>query len=319
MHMKIRLLFIVAMAFLSVMAFPQVHFENGGFEDWEEVGLGSEMMEPVNWSSIKTSDATDLNPFAPVVWAKSADAHSGDFSVYLKNVTVFSFVVTGTITNGRVHSDMDRTKAYVYTGLDDSKWYSLLTERPDSLAGWFKSNSASGDFGTIDVSLHVGEYRQPGGAADTANLIGKALFHLPSDTTKEWTRFSVAFEYFQEGKPEYQLTILTSGNGTAALDSSETWFDDLEFIYNDGTPVEQTENMNKLIVYSSNGIINIRMEEPASNEYRIIISDILGRQVYNRILESNASLQLNPGKSGGIYIVRLIHGNNIYTRKVFVN
>ena len=317
--MRIRLLFIVAMAFLSVMAYSQEQFENGGFEDWEEVGLGAEMMEPVNWSSIKTSDATDLNPFAPVVWAKSTDAHSGDFSVYLKNVKVFSFVATGTITNGRVHSDMDRSKAYVYTGLDDSKWYSVLTGRPDSLVGWFKANPASGDFGSIDVSLHVGEYRQPGTAADTANLIGKAVFLLPSDTIKEWTRFTVPFEYFLEGNPEYQLTILTSGNGTAAVDSSEAWFDDLEFIYNNATTVEQAENLNKLIVYSSNGIINIRMEEKANIEYRVMVSDILGRQVYNRNMESNVNLQINPGKTKGIYIVRLIHGNNIYTRKVFVN
>ena len=317
--MKKHLLFLVTIIFIPVVAFSQVHFENGGFEDWEEVGLGAEMMEPVNWSSVKTSDSENLNPVAPVSWAKSTDANSGDFSVHLKNIKVFGFIATGTLTNGRVHADMDRTKAYVYTSLADSKWYSLLSERPDSLVGWFKSNSASGDFGTVDVSLHIGEYKQPGTAADTANLIGKALVHLPTDTTKEWTRFSVAFEYFQEGKPEYQLTILTSGDGTDALEGSETWFDDLEFIYNDGTPVEQTENLNKLIVYSSNGIINIRMEEPANNEYRVIISDILGRQVYNRNLESNANLQVNPGKSKGIYIVRLIHGNNIYTRKVFVN
>ncbi len=317
--MKIRLLFIFGLSFLVVMAYSQEQFENGGFEDWEEVGLGADLMEPVNWSSIKTSDADNLNIVAPVVWAKSTDAHSGDFSVYLTNIEVFGFVAAGTLTNGRVHADMDRSKAYVYTVTDDAKWHTVLTGRPDSLVGWYKANPASGDFGTAIVDLHVGEYKRPGNSADTANLIGKAEFNLPGDTVKEWTRFSVPFEYLQEGNPEYQITILTSGNGTSALDSSEAWFDDLELIYNNSTSVKEAEDLNKLVVFTSGGMINIRMEGRSQTEYRLMVSDILGRQVYNKTIWSNVNLQVNPGKSKGIYIVRLVHGNKYYTRKVFVN
>lgn len=317
--MKISLLFFVMIAFISVTAYSQEQFENGSFEDWEEVGLGVDLMEPVNWSSIKTSDEDNLNIVAPVVWGKSTDAHTGDFSIYLTNIATFGIVATGTITNGRVHPDLDPSKAYVYTVTNDAKWHTVQTGRPDSLAGWYRANPASGDFGTVVVDLHVGEYKRPGGSADTANLIGTANFNLPGDTVKEWTRFSVPFEYFQEGNPEYQLTILTSGNGESALDGSEAWFDDLEFIYNNSTSVNEQEDLNKLVVFSSNGMINIRMEGNTVSEYRVMVMDILGRQVYNKTLRSNVNLQVQSGKSNGIYIVRLIHGNKSYTKKVFVN
>jgi hypothetical protein len=229
------------------------------------------------------------------------------------------FISTVNITHGRVHSDINRDNAYVYSVTSDSKWHSVLTGRPDSLVGWFKANPANGDFGTVIVDLHVGEYKRPGGAADTVNLIGSAAFNLPGDTIKDWTRFSVPFEYFQEGNPEYQLTILTSGNGTSALDSSEAWFDDLKFIYNNSTSVEKQEDLNKLVVFTSGGMINIRMEGKTNTEYRVMVSDILGRQIYNKTLLSNVNLQLNPGRSKGIYIVRLTVGYKNYTRKIFVD
>ena len=314
-----RLHFLFAILFITVSAYSQEQFENGGFEEWEEVGLGADLMEPVNWSSVKTSDVPNLNPVAPVVWGKSTDAHSGSYSVYLINKKSFGIIAPGTITNGRVHADINKENAYIYSVTSDSKWHSVLTGRPDSLVGWFKANPASGDFGNIIVDLHVGEYKRPGNSADTANLIGKAEFNLPGDTIKDWTRFSVSFEYFQEGNPGYQLTIITSGNGIDAVDSSEAWFDDLELIYNNSTSVESHEDLNKLFVFSSNGMINIRMDGKSNTEYRVMVCDILGRQVYNKTLLSNVNLQLNPGRSKGIYIVKLTDGYKNYTRKIFVD
>ena len=83
--------------------FSQTQIDNAGFENWENAGTTVD--EPTEWSSIKTSDDATLNGFAPVVWGQSSDAHSGDYSLELINVSTFGVVANGTVTNGRVHAD----------------------------------------------------------------------------------------------------------------------------------------------------------------------------------------------------------------------
>ena len=78
--MKAKITLFISLIFLYGSVFSQNQFENGGFEEWEEVGLGPDLMEPVDWSSVKTSDQTSLNNAAPVIWGISNDAHSGNHS-----------------------------------------------------------------------------------------------------------------------------------------------------------------------------------------------------------------------------------------------
>ena len=67
--MRIKSLFTFVALFISLSLIAQQP-ENPGFELWEDVGLDNP--EPVDWSSIKTSDGGSLvNAFAPYVWDQS--------------------------------------------------------------------------------------------------------------------------------------------------------------------------------------------------------------------------------------------------------
>jgi len=48
----------------------QTQFVNPGFEEWEEIGFGPNIIEPVNWSSIKSTDDDNLNGVAPRMGSK---------------------------------------------------------------------------------------------------------------------------------------------------------------------------------------------------------------------------------------------------------
>jgi hypothetical protein len=294
--------------------FAQQQIENGGFENWEEVGLGADLMEPVDWSSIKTSDIASLNTAAPVVWFISNDAHSGMHSLHLKNASVFGIIATGTITNGRVHADFNPDNGYVFTDVNDAQWNSPISARPDSVIGWYKSNPTSGDFGTFKIALHTNDLNLPG---DDANIVAEAYLEFPSVVVTEWTRFSIPFEYFQYGMPDYYLSVITSGNGTSALANSEIWYDDIKFVYNPQSVGE--DKLDNLLVYSSNGSILLERKDQSNHDYQVFVSDLMGRQVFKgSLLSQDRNLKIN-NKLSGVYVVSIFNGSKKYSTKVVVN
>jgi len=311
--MKTLLSFIITLFFISGTLFAQQQFENPGFEEWENVVIGEYELEPVNWSSIKTSDLDNMNNLAPIVWQRSEDARTGEYSLQLINVEILSIIATGMITNGRVHADLNPNNGYVFTDINDSQWNSAFSSRPDSVVGWFKSNPIGIDFGTVKVALHTGNLEIPG---DESNLVAMAYLELPSGVHDTWTRFSVPFEYYKSINPEFQLTILTSGNGVHALGDSEIWYDDLEFIYN---PESIGENkLENVVVYSSNGVINISQKGNDNDEYQVVVSDLMGRRVYENKLMPGSKRQVN-NITKGIYVVSFINGNKTISTKVVVD
>ncbi|MCD4682737.1 MAG: hypothetical protein K8R86_05610, partial [Bacteroidales bacterium] len=121
-------LFLTIIAFVIGIAVFAQQPENAGFELWEDVGLATD--EPVDWSSIKTSDNSIANSFAPYVWDQSTDAHSGTYSVQLINGSVLGIVAAGTVTNGRIHAELSGV-GWAYTDPADARWNTPLTVKPD--------------------------------------------------------------------------------------------------------------------------------------------------------------------------------------------
>lgn len=314
--MKTLLLLFITVLFSFESSFAQQQFQNGSFEDWEEVGLGPDNMEPVNWSSIKTGDNQSVSNVAPVVWGISDDAHHGNYSLHLFNSPiVFGIIATGTVTNGRVHANVITDSAYMFTQTDDERWYSSFTWRPDSVVGWYKSNSASGDFGTLKIALHTGELHMPG---DESNIVAVAYHEFPSEVQTEWKRFSIPFEYFKTTNPEYYLSILTSGNGVDALEGSEIWFDDLKFIYLPNSVIEN--KFDDISIFASNGNISVLLNEQNNYNYKIIVNDIMGHQIYNGdLLQNEETIKINDGLSAGIYVVTIISGSDKYSKKLLID
>ncbi len=292
--------------------------ENAGFEQWESVNGSIE--EPVKWSSLKTADA--LTDVAPVVYDKSTDAHSGDYSLHLFNIKTFSTVANGIMTTGRIHSDLNKENAYTYTDTSEWAWHMNLTGRPDSVTGWYKYKSVDGDLGTINFDLHIGYYRKPARPEDSLNLVGSATFSTGDSTVTAWTRFSIPFTYFKEDTlPQYILVTISSGNGFNAKEGSEMWVDDLELVYNPGntTAVPQRRTPpGRLLTWNEGDRLTVLLEQPGFAPAYYALYDLTGRVVVEGMLTPSQRTTLPAQLQKGIYILRVTHQGDPYIRKVLV-
>jgi len=221
-----NILSLIIASIISIVALGQQQPENPGFENWEDVGLN--IPEPIDWSSIKTSDGGSfLNGMAPYVWEQSTDAHTGTYSVKLINGSVIGIVAAGTVTNGRIHAEMSGT-GWAYTIPADAQWNTPFTQKPDSIAVWLKHAPAGSDAAQVKALLHTGSAKIPD--ATSTNYIAMAEINVPA-TTPTWTRFSAPFNYLNSNDPEYILIVVSAADESATL-GTESYFDDIELIYN---------------------------------------------------------------------------------------
>lgn len=289
---------------------------NPGFEAWEDAGTVAD--EPVNWSSIKTSDAGDfINNFAPIVWGQSADAHSGSYSVEITNVMSI-VMATGTITNGRVHAEVTPANGYVFTDPADAKWHTVMTSRPDSVVIWAKYTPQGGDTAQVKVLLHKGAGTLPQKPENQGNRVGFAQINITAQVN-EWTRFSAPFTYFSDDSPEFLLTVLTAGAGTLAVEGSKVFYDDFALIYGSSS-IGDLDASNKNLIYASNQSINLdRLPKFLLEQATAEIINLQGTVVFKSAISGDkiniGSLNLAPA----LYVVRISGTEASYSQKLYLN
>jgi len=308
---------IILLLLVSIFTFSlsAQQFENASFENWEDAGTVKE--EPVNWSSIKTSDGgTNVNNAAPVVWWQSDDAHSGNYSVELKNIPVLGIIATGTITSGRLHASFLISESYSFTDPEDSQWNSPLTKKPDSVALWVKYFPEGSDTARCQFSIHTGEGSLPPRPENIEGRIGYAEINI-TETIDTWTRVTAPFEYFNENTPEYILTIITAGAGWNPIQGSMARYDDLELIYNPNSIGDKAKS-GAYIYASGNTIYLDKLPQDLLKDASIDVLNLNGQLVYSAPLTSN-TVNLDKGKiTQGLYLVRIHGASAEVTEKVFL-
>jgi len=313
--MKKRLLFTVILINLALVFSlnAQTQPENASFENWEDVGLT--VQEPVDWSSIKTSDNTVTNPLAPVVWGQSTEAHTGSFSLHLFNVeTIGSIVAAGTVTNGRVHADFNPDLAYVFTDIADPKWNTPCTDKPDSIVVWIKYFPEQNDVGTIRAVLHKGAAQAPD--LNETNWIALAEFDY-NGTGDVWTRFSAPFSYINNDNPEYILINMYSGNGTTPVKGSYAYVDDVALIYN-GIGIDE-RTLSDISIYTQDNIVFVNWQaKSVTKNAEIKILDLSGRAVWSGNISNNQSKRIQLDAPKGVYVCHITSGNKAFTQKLIM-
>jgi hypothetical protein len=317
--MKRILVISIVIVLLADISEAQSQLENPGFEEWDDILIGTTdtIREPVEWSSLKTSDNDQLSSLAPVVCKRSSDAHSGKYSIELTNVMSF-IVVNGAATNGRVHPNIITSLAYMFTDTLNSQWSTPFTSRPDSMVGWFKYAPQNNDTLEIEIVLHRGFGKQPD-EAYIDNWIAMAKFNSPLNTSGQWFRFSAPFTYFSDETPQYILVVLNSGNGFFPVAGSIAYFDDFEMIYN--SPQASTDNLRAssgFIYAVGNQYLLIREMQQVS--FNIVeIRDITGRLVWNGNVTADRIDISSANLKKGIYLVTLVAKSDIYSQKIIVH
>jgi hypothetical protein len=302
--------------FISYSVQSQV-IENPSFEDWEPLTNGNQ--EPVDWSSIQSGTPSTTANLAPQVLFKSTDAHTGDYSIKLKNiyVSIANTVANGIASNGEFLLNLNPQLTNTHTDGSDAGHYTYCATRPDSIVGYYKYIPVDDDVCEVQALLHTGAddfLPDP----DSTGWIGMATFTSPNEETTDWVRFSAPFEYFEEENPNYILFNVSSGNGYLAVAGSEAWFDDFELVYN---PVGLDENVaNELLkVYSSENTIFIDMRKFGAGEvFDLEIYSVSGKLILSDQVISGYTKEFVMNTSA-VYICKLQGKDGLQmTKKVFV-
>lgn len=306
--------FILVFIFTPLVFFSQQQLENPGFENWENAGTVKD--EPVDWSTIKTCDDPQIASVAPVTFDRSDDAYDGNYSLRLYNTKVFGIIATGAICNGRFHAEFNLDSSYSYTQADDARWHTVFTARPDSLTGWFKFFPKQNDAAQFKVILHVDECKLPENGT-LPNWVGMAVYITDQGVTYgEWTRFSVPFNYFNNDLPEYELTVLNSGDSTTAADSSYMLVDELKLIYNSAGIADQQVQESFLTVSHDRLVINLASDYEYQNKWFYLI-DMTGQTVLTKQLENNQVMM--PGAlPHGVYVAVLKGETRQHVQKIMI-
>lgn len=312
--MKKKILFTLFIISFSCFLIGQ-GIENPGFEEWENAGTVID--EPVNWSSIKTSDAgSTINNAAPVVWGQSTDSHTGNYSVRLENILVLGVITaTGTLSNGRFHADFNPELGYSYTNPDDDRWNTPYTGRPDSISMWIKYYPVDGDTAQMKVLLHTGAGQWPLIPANDAGKIATAQINV-GGTVDTWTKFAAPFTYFSNDNPAYILFTLTAGAGLEAVVGSVVFIDDIELIGE--TNSIHDLNANELFVYYQNGHIYFKNSPNKPSQFnQMEIINLDGSIVWSSGIIGNQQ-GINLTIPNGLYLIKLSGREGIYTQKLFI-
>ena len=312
--MKRNILVIICLTFFVPFLISQ-QIENPGFEEWEEIGFGSDILEPVNWSSVKTSDLPALNNVAPIIWERSTDAHSGQYSLKLFNVNILGLDVVGTMCNGQIHADWNPDLGYTYTNPDDPQWHTPFTTRPDSIAFWLKFFPEEGDTLQFQALLHVGDATIPKTPDNEGNWVGYTRADLPG-AYENWTRIALPFEYYDERTPEYILMILNSGNGISPIEGSIAYYDDMEII--EGEQAIHDNPLDQVDIYvAENSLFVNNIPKDLMKHANLEILDLTGRLVWQSNINSNIIALTQANKLDGMYIVKISTTKYVVSRKIY--
>ena len=281
----------------------QDQIENGDFENWENIGSSNE--EPIDWSSVKTSDNAFLSNTAPQVIFRDNDAHSGSYSLKLENKTIFGVVANGIATTGRVHAETNPNNAYVFTDQNNTDYNQNFSSKPDSLTGWFKYLPQANDKGDIQVLIHNGYTEIP--TNDQSNWIAIAKKEFTGNTSN-WTRFSTPFNYLNNNTPSFMISVVSAGDSTIAIAGSELFIDDLSLVYNSPTNDKLNDSPNMNLWYHNQSLHIEKLN--TNNEYFLTVYDLSGKSVFKKqILFGEVNILL-PQINSGIYIAELENLNN---------
>lgn len=298
--MKKAVLFIGAL----IMAFSinAQQLTNNGFESW----TGN---IPQGWNTLGFMgfNLCDVN--------KTTDAHSGEFAITVAPAMLPSslaammgmteaFAIPGVLTNGMIDINvlmelMGDTAAFENM-LSEEILTNILTdgmrlnEQPSEITGYYKFEQVENSYDMFGVAglLYAtieGERR----------LVGMGFFsNEMKNSSSGYQSFSMPFEYIYEIPADELIVLALVVSDGTATDFSTLYLDDLNVVYNSG--IEEAIFDNKVAVYPNPTSGDFKLN--GANGSKVIISDVLGREVLNIEKYDGQSVTLSQK---GVYFLNI--------------
>jgi len=296
-----KILTTIALVFLITFIQAQTNpaTPNAGFENWTHSSSGYD--DPNSWNDLNSS-TNILGVTTCYKDSTAADVHSGKFSVHLVTMSSFGQLIPGTITTGTINTSSQTISG----GLP-------YTLRPDSIIGWYKYTSVSGDNADFEFYLF--------GSSNT-DTIGEAFYRTPTSSVSSYTRFSLAISYRSTSTPVNALWILTSStNQNSGHSGSQLYADDLGLVFDTVTGISNIINPEKITI-GPNPATNHFLINNNTNSSSVIftLTDITGRKVVEKGLMTGINYMELVGLAEGVYVYNVSdeHNTVIKTGKIVV-
>lgn len=285
-------------AFSISASFAQM-LPNPGFENWTHSTIPS-YDTPDGWNTIAGSTSGFLiNCYKATI---AGDFHSGATAIRLLTK---ANPIGGPNANGLATTGTINTASFTIGG------GIAYTGRPDSIAGWYKYTSVSGDNGFVELQL-LGS----GGDTDT---IGYVRFQTPTTTISSYTQFKKIVTYRSANPVVKSIWILSSSAGYTSQIGSVLFVDDLSVITNSGAGVSE-KNKLELTVGPNPATNYLWIKNPQQIEINLTMYDVTGRKVLQTSVDNTVnSIETNTFPMGlYLYTISDKSKNIIKTGKVVI-
>ncbi len=266
-------------------SFTQV-LPNAGFENWTHNAFPS-YDAPDGWNNLNPS-TTIIGTTTCYKATSLGDYHSGSSAIKLITKTAAGQTANGIATTGTINTSAQTIVGGVaFTG-----------SRPDSIAGWYKYTSVTGDNGFVELQL-LGT----GGDADT---VGYVRFKTPSTTIGSYTYFKKAITYRNANPIAKTIWILSaSADAITHFVGSTLFIDDLQLIVNPATTVLESVKP-ELTLGPNPATDHLIIKNNVSQKTIFTLYDITGRKMIEQKLDNVTSVIDLISLPLGLYIYSIV-------------
>ncbi len=275
--------------FLAIIAnscFSQI--PNSGFENWTSMGS---YYNPELWGTMNNTTAS----FAIFTATKGTPGSPGSSYLKLISKKINSAIVNGIAVSGILDSITQTPKSGFPFSL-----------RPQSFTGKWQHMIYGSSQGSVSVLLT--RWDTTFNIRDTVAIANQTL----SGMDMSWTNFTINFTYKSGTFPDTCIIVLKA-SGINPSQEDYLWVDNLAF---SGSVAGISESDNK--IFSLNTFPN-----PANNEieftcsksfypdYRLIISDMTGHEIFKKSINENSFKINTSGFANGTYIYKLVNSFDV--------
>ncbi len=271
---------------------------NNGFETWTHSTFPV-YDTPNSWDNLNAS--TGALGVITCIKATAADVHSGAAAIKLITKTVLTQTANGIATTGTINT----TTQTIGGGIS-------YTLSPDSIVGFYKYTSVSGDNGFAEIQLL--------GAGGDTDTIGYVRFVTPSSTVGTYTRFSKAIVYRSANPVVKSIWILSSSkDATTHFVGSTAFFDDINLVFASATGIANPSNL-ELTVGPNPATDHLIINNTLINRGTFVLFDVTGRIVSERKFEGISNVIDLSELPLGLYLYSITDEKNtvIKTDKIVI-
>ncbi len=267
---------------------------NAGFENWSGTEANS-------W--VSTNGLTLLGNSQSIF--KSADARSGSSACEINTIHVANKPPGRPIPDYTASIFIGRSVNFV------PAMGAPYTYSPNKFVFWYKYIPKGTDTAIALVTLT--RWNTTTNKRDT---IGLGASPIP-DSTSIYTKREVAINYFDNKMPDTLIILFTSSAVSANQTGSKLIIDDMDLVGGNIGIAAQTENELEIYPNPAKNVVNIGLGKFIENVH-ISVCDMQGKNVYSRTYSGgNLSIQTNAFVPG-VYVVKAVCENTIFTRKIIV-